>query len=56
MKKQTKNILAVLGVVSTVAGIIGAIPTSLQEKYGAAAVAGIFVIGGLILLAIAFSD
>ncbi len=56
MKKSTKNILAVAGVISTVLGIVGAIPSFLQGSYGAATVATILVVGGLVLLAISFGD
>mgnify|MGYP001566000687 FL=1 len=56
MKKQTKNILAVAGIISTVLGIVGAVPSFLQEKYGLATGSTILIVGGLILIAIAFSD
>jgi len=56
MKKQTKNILAVAGVISTVMGIIGAIPSFLRENYGAATGSAILVVVGLVLIAIAFGD
>ena len=56
MKKQTKNILAIAGIIGVVLGIIGAVPSFLQEKYGFAMGAAILIIGGLILLAIAFGD
>ena len=56
MKKQTRNILAIAGVISTIMGIIGAIPSFLQEKYGVATAAAILIVGGLVLLAIAFND
>lgn len=56
MKKTQKNILAVAGVISTVLGVMGAIPSFVQEKYGIATGAVILVIAGLVLLAIAFGD
>lgn len=56
MNSKTKNILAVAGVISTVLGIIGAIPSFLQEKYGVAVGATVLIVGGLVLFAIAFSD
>ena len=56
MSKTKKNILAIAGVTSTVMGIIGAIPSFLQERYGLAVGSAIFIIGGLVLLAIAFGD
>lgn len=56
MKQTQKNILAVAGVISTVIGVMGAIPLFLQERFGLATGAVILVVGGLILLAIAFGD
>ncbi len=56
MKKKTKNVLAVAGVISTVMGIIGAVPSFLQAKYGIATGSAILIVTGLILLAIAFGD
>ncbi|MDO8741215.1 MAG: hypothetical protein Q7J54_06615 [Candidatus Woesearchaeota archaeon] len=56
MKKQTKNILAVAGVISTVLGIVGAIPSFLQSRFGAAIGSAILIVGGLVLLAIAFAE
>jgi hypothetical protein len=56
MKQQTKNILAVAGVISTVMGVAGTIPSFLQERYGLAIGSTILIVGGLVLLAIAFGD
>ena len=56
MKKQKRNILVVAGVISTVMGIIGAIPSFLKELYIVAIVATILIVGGLVILAIAFGD
>lgn len=56
MKKQTKNILAIAGVISTVMGIIGAIPSFLNEMYGVATGSAILIVAGLVLIAIAFGD
>ena len=56
MKRTTRNLLAIAGVVSTIFGIMNAIPSFLQEKYGMAIGATILIIGGLVLLAIAFGD
>ncbi len=56
MKTTQKNILAVAGVISTVIGVMGAIPSFLQEKYGLATGLVMLVVGGLVLLAIAFGD
>ncbi|MBU0627826.1 MAG: hypothetical protein KKC75_01445 [Nanoarchaeota archaeon] len=56
MKKKTKNLLAVIGVIGTVMGVIGAVPSFLQSKYGIATGSAILVIVGLVCLAIAFGD
>lgn len=56
MKQTQKNILAVAGVISTVIGIIGYIPSFLQAKYGFATGSAILIITGLVMLAIAFGD
>jgi len=56
MKKTTKNILAVAGIISTIGGITGAIPSFLQGNYSLAIGSSIFMIGGIILIAIAFGD
>jgi len=37
-------------------GIVGAVPSFLQEKYILATGAAILIVGGLIFLAIAFGD
>ena len=56
MKKTTKNILAVAGVISSVLGIVGAIPSFLSGRYGVATGASILIVAGLVLLAISFGD
>ncbi len=56
MKKTQKNILAVAGVISTVLGVMVAIPSFLNENVGVAIGAVILVVGGLVLIAIAFGD
>lgn len=56
MNKKTKNILAIAGIVSTGFGIVGAIPSFLQEKYGIAVASTMLIVGGLVLIAIAFGD
>ena len=56
MKKSTKNILGVAGVIGTVMGVIGAVPSFLQANYGLATGSAILIIGGLVMLAIAFGD
>jgi len=50
------RILALAGVISTVLGIVFVIPTSLSEKYWLAIVAAFLVVGGLVLLAMAFEN
>ena len=37
-------------------GVVGAIPSFLQEMYGAATASALLIITGLILLAIGFND
>ena len=56
MRKTSKNILAVAGIIGTVLGIIGIIPSFLQENYGIATASAILMVIGLVLLAIAFGD
>ena len=56
MKRTTKNLLAVAGVISTIIGITGAIPSFLKEMYGVAISSAILIILGIILLAISFGD
>ena len=56
MKQTKKNLLAVAGVISTVLGVTIMIPSIAEGKYGLSALAGVFVIGGIILLAIALGD
>ena len=56
MKKETKNIVAVLGVISTVVGVIGAVPSFLGENYALGLGFSVVVVIGLVLLAISFGD
>jgi len=56
MKATQKNILAVAGVISTVFGLIGAVPSFLQANYGLATGSAILIVAGLVMLAIAFGD
>lgn len=56
MNKTKRNLLSLAGVISTVLGITAMIPTLGQANYGLAIVAGLFVVGGLVLLAIGFGD
>ena len=56
MQRRVKNILAVAGVIAVVLGIVGAVPSFLQQQFGLATASVTFIIGGLILLAVAFGD
>lgn len=55
-KHTTKNLLAIAGIISTVLGVVGAMPSILQGQYLFATGSALFIILGLILLAIAFGD
>ena len=56
MKKTQKNILAIAGVISTVLGVMSAVPLFLQEKIGLATGSVMLVVVGLVLVAIAFGE
>lgn len=56
MKKIHKYILAVAGVISTVLGIVAAVPSFLQANYIIATGSFILIVAGLVMLAIAFGD
>ena len=56
MNTRTKNLLAVAGVISTVVGVVWSIPSFLKEMYLLAIASTFLLIGGLVLLAIAFGD
>ncbi|MBS3099024.1 hypothetical protein J4462_02325 [Candidatus Pacearchaeota archaeon] len=56
MKKNTKNIFALIGVIGTVLGIVSAIPFFLNKIYNLAIISVILIIIGLVLLAFAFGD
>lgn len=56
MKKKEKNILAVAGVISAVMGIIGVVPSFLQNQLGLATASAFLIVVGLVLLAIAFGE
>jgi len=56
MKRQSKNILAVAGVICSILGIVAAIPSFLKEVYAVAIGAVVLIVAGLVLLAIAFGD
>ena len=56
-RNQTKkNLLAILGVVFSVWGVLGVIPFLFQDKYLLAGGAAAFIAIGLVLLAFAFGD
>ena len=56
MKKQTRNLLGVAGVIATVLGVVGAIPSFLKNELGLALASGLFIVGGIIMLALAFGE
>lgn len=56
MRQRTKSILAIAGVASTVLGMTMLIPTLSQGQYLIATLAGLFLVGGLVLLAISFGE
>lgn len=56
MKQRKKNLLAVAGVISTIIGIVVAIPAFLKGNYLAGIFATVLIVGGIILLAISFGD
>ena len=56
LKKRRKNIVAVGGIISTVLGVVGAVPSFLQANYGVATGSAILIVAGLVMLALAFGD
>jgi len=56
MKKSQKNIVALAGVIGTVLGMVGAIPSFMKGSYIAATLSAMLIVLGLVLLAIAFGD
>ena len=56
MNQTSKNLMAVGGVISTIVGIVIAIPNFLIGNYPLATGSVILIVGGIILLAIAFGD
>jgi uncharacterized BrkB/YihY/UPF0761 family membrane protein len=56
MKKRARNLLAVGGVMGMVFGVLLAIPSYLQGKLAVAAIAGVLIVVGIVLLAIAFGE
>ena len=51
-----RNILLVAGVISTILGIVGGVPSFLSGNYPASIGATILIVAGLVLIAIAFGD
>ncbi len=56
MRREVRNIVAIMGVISSVIGVLGAVPFFLTERFVYGSLATILVIVGLILLAIAFGE
>lgn len=56
MNNKGKNILALAGVISTVLGIVIAIPAFLQSRDFLGVLGTLFIITGLVLVAIAWGD
>jgi hypothetical protein len=56
MKRRQRSLLLIAGIMSTAFGIIGAIPGFLQSNYVLATVSTLFMVGGLVIIAIAFGD
>lgn len=53
-KQQTKHILAITGIIITIMGIIGAIPSFLTGRYDVAIGSAVCVVFGLVLLAVSY--
>ena len=56
MKRQRRTVLGVVGVILTVIGLTGAIPLFVKDMFFGAGIASLFVVIGIILIAVAFSD
>ena len=56
MNSRSVNLLAVAGVAGTIIGIAAAISSFLQSNFLGAVFSSILVIGGIVMLAIAFGD
>lgn len=56
MKKKNKKITGVVGVISLIIGVTGAIPSFLNVNYFGLSASAFFVILGVILIAIGFGD
>lgn len=56
MNSKSKKILGIAGVISTVLGALFTFPLFLKENYLLSGFAAIFIIAGIIMIAIAFGD
>lgn len=56
MNLKKKNLLAIAGIVSSVLGIVNAVPSYLKENYTWAIGSTILLVAGLVLVAIAWGD
>jgi hypothetical protein len=56
MKQVQKNILSVAGVIASIIGVAGAIPTISKNQIALSVLFIILLIGGLVLLAISFGE
>lgn len=56
MNKKARNIVALIGVISTITGVLVAAPSFLVENYLIGILGTFLLVFGLIFLAIAFGD
>ncbi|MEK6950586.1 MAG: hypothetical protein AABX13_02580 [Nanoarchaeota archaeon] len=56
MRKGSKNLLGLAGIISVIIGVVSAIPSVLQDKYAVATGSALLIVIGLILLAFAFEE
>lgn len=56
MNQTKRNLLGVAGVIASIVGIVISIPSFLKENYLAGIIATILIVGGIVLIAIAFGD
>ena len=56
MNKIQKNILVIVGIISTIVGITTAIPSIFKEQFSLAIISVILIIFGLVMLAISFGE
>lgn len=54
--KRRKYVIAVAGVIGTILGIVGAIPSFLQNKLGLAIISSILIVFGVLLIAMSFGE